>query len=543
MRAAPTQVPSQAGGGHKRPPESTRAPSTELSKDLLAKSETQARALPPAMRSLALAQIAAAEVLSERDHAVSLLREAFLAATSIQDDPTAKDYLQDLILQALIPLNQAAADELTQQAEERPRRAALGLLMGQAARHHQFDRALDILNRLAGEPGDFPYQRATELMMAIPAERNADRVFVFGQAFNHYKGEPAATSMHVTGETFSRMLARFWNWLPKAMVLEAIEEILAKAKKADGEEGVQVTAATAEGSASFNSYYEYCLFEVLPVLRKLDPQHADSLLRDTAQLRPVIEKYANGLQSLDPTIRDTPLGPGEHSSLNVGLLLKASHQGSDGLVTPFNTDAQVRSQYRAEVARIIEASRSNPMQALARADSLPEVITGYWARAAALQGIAGVALKSDPSAASSAVGELRRLAGHVESQYLRATFLISVADLYLTLGNRDAAQEAIQDGTKCALALYDKDKNPDDPNKAMKAFWPSTAVWRLFIVLASRISLEAANEIIDSIRDDDIRISERVALAVALAGATPRRNVVIVKTKGSMSQTTLDLPE
>src|SRR5207247_4664627 len=112
-------------------------------------------------------------------------------------------------------------------------------------------------------------------------------------------------------DDFVSMIVRFWQQLPPAMVLGAIRQVLDEAQS----DKSPITLLSASADASFNNAYEYRLFEVLPILRELDDAEADKLLETSVQDRTQLQQLPNGVQSLDPTIRDTALKNGERSDM------------------------------------------------------------------------------------------------------------------------------------------------------------------------------------------------------------------------------------
>jgi hypothetical protein len=64
-----------------------------------------------------------------------------------------------------------------------------------------------------------------------------------------------------------------------------------------------------------------------------------------------------------------------------------------------------------------------------------------------------------------------------------------------------------------------KDEDRDDPNQALKAYWPSAVAWQGLLHVATRISPAYAQKLTHEISDDQIRILATIALADELAGA------------------------
>lgn len=69
-----------------------------------------------------------------------------------------------------------------------------------------------------------------------------------------------------------------------------------------------------------------------------------------------------------------------------------------------------------------------------------------------------------------------------------------------------------------ALELYREDTNPENPNRALKAFWPSTSSLRTTLYSAGKRLGPDANKLLERIDDSDLHLFAQIALAAALAG-------------------------
>ncbi len=510
----------------------------ERARRLLEAAQGQAAGFEAPMRTFTLWQIGESLLPMDRTRAIAALRDAFTASlamdveTSGENTPLRDDRgrLQRNILRTLLTLDQATVEELLPQADVNYRGSIVEEIIRRAAHAKQFDRAQELINRQAAEDTDFPWDAATQLMLALPPERAADRLNVFMQAFSRYQ-QREEKGLRIGGGTFEQMIVRFWPDLPPRTVLAAIDEALKRAKSRDEE--AQMSVSSAAGSATFNSLYEYTLFQFLPALRRLDESTAERLLRENTQLQPVLAQYPNGLQSLDPTIRNTPAQPGENSGLSMSVNT-GRRGGGPGRPGPTQ---QLIAQYQAEGERIVQSAPANPRQAIAQAAALPEQIGRSRPRGQVLQGIARAVWKKDPAAARDALDELVKLTARYEG-FSRSQTLASAAQMYLDLGETDAARKAIEQGAAAAQALYEKDTDRGDPNLAIKGYWPSTVAWRLFIAQAERISSRDAQTIISGIKDEEIRTAEQIAYAGLLAGRATRSATVVQRTKAGQNMST-----
>jgi hypothetical protein len=90
---------------------------------------------------------------------------------------------------------------------------------------------------------------------------------------------------------------------------------------------------------------------------------------------------------------------------------------------------------------------------------------------------------------------------------------------------------------KVAGKLYEKDSDEDDPNTALKAFWPSTNAYCTMVRQAAGISRAWAISLLQSIKDPEIKVAAETALAGGwLQSPTgPSTIMTTKKTSNSMS--------
>jgi hypothetical protein len=69
-----------------------------------------------------------------------------------------------------------------------------------------------------------------------------------------------------------------------------------------------------------------------------------------------------------------------------------------------------------------------------------------------------------------------------------------------------------------ALELYREDTDPNSPNQALKAFWPSARSFRATLYAAGKRLGPNAATLLDDISDDDLRLFAQIEFAAALAG-------------------------
>jgi len=476
--------------------------------------------------------------IPENEEEISLRAHRFLSEGSRPDDATieaiwnleTKRTLQEAALNALLTVDESKVESLLSQAEREVRATLLKYMVFRATSAKKFDRALEILKH---EPSkkDFPYGEATQLMLELPPERDTDKQEMFRLAMASDHERP---SMVNGDDDFASMIVRFWQHIPPALALAAIHQVLDAAEHLDG---TGVTLNAASGNPGFAAQYDYRVFELLPVLRQLDDDEADKILEDSPQAKFQLKQFPNGIQSVNPTIGDSL--PKE-SDPGVGL---------EGSSTAPNAMHQVLQRNNARVKEIGRAAEDNLRQATAAADTLPDSVGNYWRaefpRAQAYLAIARTAMKKkNPSAARDALGEMAASLKHVGYSYHAVEYWLEGMAIAREIDDVDLAVNLFRSGMEQADKIRSEDADTDDPNLALKAWWPSvSAYWRL-VQAASQFSPSAALERVREITDPEILLLLEVRLANDGLGARPEESITMVHKKSShLSWSEFRLPE
>jgi len=511
-----------------KPNKELTAEERKAAASMLKASEPEARGLSPELRAYALEQIARGYAQIEPDKAPAILIDAFTATLSIEsDDKFTKNSLQRDILFQLLALDHAKVNDLLPQAEEQPRSEVTREFIRRAVRAKKLDEAADLIGQVS-RTTEFPYGEGAELMAAFPKEESWRRSALFSQALASYAGHEHKRIM--LGNGFAEMISSNWRDLPPEQVEQGIDAVLKQAK--ENEQAATVSLASDKGDqARFNTVYEFRLFQLLPILREIDKGKAEEILHDQQAVSGLLAKYPNGQESLSPRPPDTAQpqrGDRRGMSMMVNMPDRGSPQG--GQRPPQQVDEALAWQAQAD--RIVALAVQDAKQALAQAQTLPAKIKGPGGdrpvRADALRGIANSTLKTNPTIAKQAVADMVKATSELEARE-QALQLVEVAKLYLKLDDDDNAKKALDSATSRANDAIKADTNAEDPNQALKAYWPSAAAWQSILRTAQKISTAYAQKLGAEISDDEIRVVAQIALANELAGAPAGRVIVSEK--------------
>ncbi len=510
----------------------------KLAFQTLETSEGAARGFEAPMRSYGLLQIGSTFTTLDAERARGLLRDAFTASLEIHDDDDTKSRLQQELFQTLLPLSQDDVEELLPQAESSVRRPITDLIVGRYAEKKQFVKGLELVNQLASVD-EFPYGSASRLMDAMPPEMAAEKQTLFTQAVSSYKSHEHTQGVFIGSNTLTGMITRFAATMPPKLVLMGIDEILSQTKaKADQE----VRLAGPGGSASFANQYQYQLFSLLPTLRRLDESRAKQLLDDNQALQAQLQQFPEGMNSLMP-----PPAPGGAKGTTTSTMVRTStsdrrgpgNPGPPGGEVPVGTAQDyIRRDARQKLQAISQEAESDPVQAIAHSMTLPIELDDRPGksspRADALESIARANVKKNPGGAEAALAELRKAIADLPPKK-QVPYLSSAADLYLQMEDTDKADKVVSEGFKVAEKLLEGDANPDSPNEALKAWWPSTDAYRRFIEVEAKISDRATVAVLKEIKYPEIRTTESIMFARSLLGLPLKRFVVVEKRGHSTS--------
>lgn len=470
--------------------------------DLLTRAEAEASALEGTMRAWVLWQIGLDYQSIDKTKALDLFHTALTAVHAANKDgsagkPPSSDrvkisahpslppglLLERDIARSIVLLEPKHSDETVQQIDPAIRTAILISVLSSQEKDKQLDRAMETLNRISAED-EVPYEHATRLMANLKPGQSGELTQLFLTSLTSYRNHAPHSQMR---DAFPTMLSRFWKRLPKDVVTQSIDEILAQAAEDKG--NVSYSILSGKGGSSMRSLYEYRLSQLMPMLREFDPSAArkyeekypavasGSSGADVASAQSDTAAPANGFQF-------HPNG-GYPSSIVSSMLEEPAAQ---------NVSAKADSGHMEEA--VSDAANI-------RDSSLRAQVYEYIARHAAA--------KHD-SAADDAVENMLHAAEKLQPSEA-FPYYGTASEIYIKINRLDDAKQSIEAGLKVAGKLYEKDSDEDDPNTALKAFWPSTNAYCTMIRQAAGISQAWSISLLQSIKDPEIKVAAETSLA------------------------------
>ena len=517
LYAQSSNKPSRAASGAAAP---KLKPEQERGLRLLKIAETESAGLQPRMRAFVIWRASYAYTKLDPKHAQKLSRDAFMASQGIEDAPEndhcaapgsagdIKSWIQQSVLYDMIHKDQLKeVEKLLPQATASVRNQIAAELVRHYASKRDLMHAEALLSTLA-DSDRYPFGVAADLVTALGAEHSADRMSIFNQALTNF--EQHATGASFGGYDIGSFIEHTWNDVPAGLALEAVNKVLDVAKEGDSQSHYSISSA--KGSVVLNSAYDLRLFQLLPILQELDKDKADALLSDQTEVADQLKTYPKGMQSLQ--------------SENIGLSYGVTSGGSG--IGKTAAKQQTEAQMQKRVEEVLDQADTDPTGALAKALTLPIHGTSESSspRSVALLGIARKAAAKKPSVLKSALDDFSTIQDQITPQEM--TGLDDLPELYLKVGDMDAAKKAVDILVKAAGKIYEHDTDSDDPNKAFEGTWPSTDLWRKAIQQAAKISPSLPDEIIAGLPDPEISAFEKVVFASSLIGASGLDDSILV---------------
>ena len=505
----------------KRPPREAQAI------DLLTQAQAEASELDSPMRAWVLWQIGQAYQPIDKTKALDLFHTALIAAhAAIQSGsagkPPASDRLKmgahpslppGLLLErdiarSIVQLEPKRADETVQQIDPAIRTAILISLLATQQKEKQFDRAMQTLNRISAED-EVPYEHAIRLMANLKPEQSGELTQLFFTAFASYRNHAPHSQMR---DAFPTMVSRFWKGLPKEIVTQAIDEILAQAAEDKG--SISYSVVSEKGGSSMRSLYEVRLSQLMPMLREFDPSAA--------------RKYEEKYPALASNASDSSGASAQSDTAN-GFQL---HPGS-------SYPSMISSMLEVPAAQKVAATADSGHMSDAVSDA--SSIRDTSLRAQIYEYIARHAATKQDSAADDAVENMLHAAEKLQPSEA-FPYYGTASEIYIKINRIDDAKESVEAGLKVAGKLYEKDSDEDDPNTALKAFWPSTNAYCTMIRQAAGISQTWAISLLQSIKDPEIKVAAETSLAGGWlqSPAGPSTIMTTKKTSNSISLSSRD---
>ncbi len=470
------------------------------------------------MQTYLLQEMARAYRELDRAKQVALLKEAFQSAANMPEGQYRIEQ-ERAIVRTLNDVAPSALQSMQYSADPKVREVVMQLLVQQDMDHGRLTEAARRLSQWDSSLA-FPYGEAEHLINKLTAQQSGERQAVFSSAVAAYRN---GTMQVGPEDQMTSLILGVYGVLPPAMVVDAVDLVLAKvadfqASHQDSDDHVSVTLGGKNGQATFSSMYDYELFELLPVLDKLDSAKAEALRRDHANIAALSKKYPDGRSSLSPD------GHGMNTMFSSGGGANAA--GADPAFL----------QQRQQAATIADSASKDVDVAIASAQTLSNTTRSDYdvmtLRCGTLEKIAAMELgRKNYSAANTAIKALANAAQDLPA-LARAHYLVRAAAFSAQANDPQGAKQYLSKAMKAASDQYQADAFGDPANEAPKALWPSTAAWKGTLIVAEHVDPGTAMQETASLPDPEIEAVANVAIASVMLNQEPGMTMLAVWQKG-----------
>jgi hypothetical protein len=251
-------------------------------------------------------------------------------------------------------------------------RAGIATMVFQRQWHKNGLAGLDAIQSTArrmGESGYYPYMALAPLIRQA-ANKNTERAAALTQDGLNFLSSRQSTELE--NQHVAAFLRNAADFMPAALMKETIEKLVKEAQSVkDSSLQMQAQIADDKGNRAELSSTSLMLMQLLPIIRRIDPEWAQKLEQDNAELRQLAVQQADRPQEMRVMARiggpDADDGPPrdmreEMTSMQVDELAQRDPQQALKMSNEIN-DPVLRATSQARISG--ELQRSDPAQAAA----------------------------------------------------------------------------------------------------------------------------------------------------------------------------------
>ncbi len=462
----------------------------------LAEAASQMTGSTPEIQVVALFHLAETYQALDRKKAKELFQQAFAAAAVLPKDRIHnRQREQARIVCAVADADVNEAIEMLRQMEPAPgmydpRWPAVDKIVGKLVADSRLDEAIGLVEGI-GSTGFYSFGAAAQVFKALP-DGDSRRMTLFGSATSAYILRPT--------ERFLIFLTNCWTGVPKQMAEAAMEAVLRTVldQKDDGNYGAR-GYATAKGVVTFTSQQEAQLFEMMHIVRAINPKRAEEILETRQGLRAWVEQYPMGRKSIQAE-------GASYGFMSTGSdkqsVARSVDQGRSWLLTQ-NIAQSALNSVATDADKAVNLARSIP--------DAPR-------RAEVLGTIASRVAEQDSAWSKRLVNECSSLLDEIKNPDDRTPAWDAMADAAHRAGDDQLTWRVLDRALSDAAELAKKYVPGEDQDMTLREYWPSTQAYRRAVTRATEIFGVDAEPLLLKITDPDINLLARIAMAQALLG-------------------------
>jgi len=293
-------------------------------------------------------------------------------------------------------------------------------------------RGLEVIGQIAehlGETGEYPYAAVTPIIKQLARNNESKAQAFYLQALLYYR---RGAKFLDENRMFIQFLQDVKEQLPRAQLRQGLEAVVSRLLEqkppADSNQRYRAQVLTKNGVVEFRDPSDQMLFELLPLVRELDSDWAETLI----QRRPALSKVANAA------------GPVQR--MESSTIFAASGEG----------DVSAAEQSAIEEGRLYnirKIARETPDEALSLASTLtvPALQAQAWAE------IATSIASKDRDRALILIGKVRDTTERLKDQLDIVGVLSELSEAAAAAGDRRALQESLEQGIDLGGEIFEQD--------------------------------------------------------------------------------------
>jgi hypothetical protein len=451
----------------------------ELMKQFITRAASTAKDLSNNDRAFLLARLADASAKSDPARAKAWAEEAFQLADSMpQNMQRGQTVMQSVLAVSKIDIDRAM--QMLTQVDPPPANASPGIpdlrdpistMVFQAQWKKSGVNGLDAIQSTAhqlGDSGFYPYMAITPIIRQA-ASKDKERAAVLAQdALNFLNTRRTSTieTQHVAG--FIRNAAEF---MPAAVIKETIEKLVKDAGQTK-EEGLQIHAEIADdkGNRAEFGARGLMLMQLLPVVRRINPEWAEKLIKENAELQQLAVQAENNPAEMRVTARIG--GPGE----------------DDNNGPPRDMREEMNAM------EVDQLAARDPQQALKLSNEINDPVL----RAASHAKIAGELNRTDPQEAAALLKSAREAMAQATTPRDKLMIIAGLAQAQAAMKDVDGLTDTLKRGMAMGEEMFRKgvDQRPNAPVFAQ----PGYELMGRLVAIAAKADAVLATSRIDEIR-------------------------------------------
>jgi hypothetical protein len=476
-----------------------KAANEQLAKDLLTRASGMSKQLSDSERAFLLAKLAQASTKTMKEQSKAWADEVFQVSDGLPND--AQRSQNELIAMMAVSENDpdhglellARMEAPAPRSDGRPApdmRAPAATMLFQKVWQKRGAEGIDSLQAAArqlGESGNYPYMAMGPIIRQLNRKDAEKAQSLTNEALSFFSRRARSDQ---SAQQMAMFLGMNRDLIPVPMLKDILSQLVSDALDTkDKNSNTSVVISTGRGSATMSGASSLLLFQLLPMIRDIDPAWAKKLEAQNDSLRAAANLNESATNQAGPQ--------------RVGMFMGASGSG------PLPMANMMEEMKSHEVDELV---KENPNQAMKVASEIHDPVI----RAVTDAHLAGEVNKSDPERAAQMLKSAREAMATAKEPADKLKILVGLAQAQAAMKDSEGFAITLDQAYALGEELFRKslDKSPDLPLLARPGFDSMTRVTITGVRLDSSITLAH----IDGVR---MPILQALLLVAAAQGLDP----------------------